>query len=321
METVELVGLGRRFGRRWALRGIDLSVEEGEMVAVWGNGGSGKTTLLYLLSTLLRPHEGKAWIDGHDLRQYPLRVRSVMSMGFQTSTLAPTLTAFEALDLRATMHGVPRAHRTNAVVHLLQLMGLGEYHQVPVSLLSTSFRRCLEVAAALLPQPRVLFLDEPFSGVDTETVNRIWEYLFDLRSRERTTLLVATSDAAVAERCHRIAVLNQGRLLACDTPDMIRSAVGKDIVTVQPLDERLTARRLHERLQVVVNEEEDGFKIEVQRGDSVAADILGSFGGQTSAIYVRRPSLEAGLRRIVEGNSPENPTANLLLETQSLSDS
>ncbi|MBW3622789.1 MAG: ABC transporter ATP-binding protein [Armatimonadetes bacterium] len=303
METLLLQNLGRRYGRRWAVRGINLSVEEGEMIAVWGTSGSGKTTLLHLLATLLRPSEGHAWVDNHDLLKRPSRVRSAVSLGFQTPTLDPQLTLLEGLDLRAAMQGVPRAHRTNRIIQQLHLLGLEEYRDTPIGILSASRRRRAEVVAALLPVPRILLLDEPFQGMDDETASRVWEHLIEMRSRERVTLLFSTDRADMAERCHRIALLNEGRFLACDTPDILRGAAGNDVVTVKPIDERLTARRLHERLQVKVSEEPDGFRMEVQRGDGVAADILGSFGGQTAAIYVRRPSLEAGIRRIMDGTA------------------
>lgn len=303
METLLLQNLGRRHGRRWALRGVNLSAEEGEIVAVWGTGGSGKTTLLYLLSTLLRPTEGHGWVDHHDLIKRPARVRSAVSVGFQTPTLDPQRTLLEGLDLRAAMQGVPHAHRTNRIIQQLHLLGLEEFRDTPVGVLSDSQRRRAEVVAALLPVPRILLLDEPFTGMEEEIAARLWEHLLELRSRERVTLLFTTSRSDMAERAHRIALLHEGRLLACDTPDLIRGAAGNDVVTVKPLDERLTARRLHERLQVKVTEEADGFRMEVQRGDSVAADVLSSFGGQTAAIYIRRPSLEAGIRRVLEGTA------------------
>jgi ABC-2 type transport system ATP-binding protein len=315
MVTLELQGLGRRHGRRWALRGANLSVEEGEIVALWGGSGSGKTTLLHLLAALLRPSEGRARVDGHDLRLHPQRVRAAVGIAFQIPAFDPWLTALEGLEMRAAMHGVARSHRTNQIVRLIHLVGMEEFHETPVRMLSPSQRRRLEVAAALLTEPRVLFLDEPFVGLDSETIHRVWEFLLDLRGRGRTTLLVATSRAEVAERCHRIGVLHGGRLVAVDTPDSIRGAAGKDVVTVQPLDERLTARRLQERLHVSVTEEENGYRVEVQRGDTVAADIVGSFGGQTAAVYVRRPSLEAGLRRSAIG-APDTLSDPLALEPE-----
>jgi ABC-2 type transport system ATP-binding protein len=321
MDAVELQGLGRRFGRRWALRGVNLAVEEGEMVAVWGESGAGKTVLLYLLSTLLRPSEGRAFVGGQDLRIHPSRVRSVVSIGFQSPSFDPQTTPLDGLELRAAMYGVSHAHRTQRIVQLLHLLGLEDCYESPTGTLSASQRRRLEVAAALLPSPRILLLDEPFADLEEEVANRIWEHLLDLRRRERMTLLLATAHASFAERCQRIAVLSAGRVVACNTADLIRSAAGKDVVTVQPLDERLTARRIQERLHVTVTEEEDGFKIEAQRGDTIAADILGSFGGQTAAIYVRRPSLEAGLRRIAEGHAPEDLYKSIPLATPTMSDS
>ena len=321
METLLLDNLGRRHGRRWALRGVNLSVEEGEMVAVWGTGGSGKTTLLHTLATLLRPTEGHAWVDHHDLLKRPARVRSAVSLGFQTPTLDPQLTLLEGLELRAAMQGVPHAHRTNRIIQQMQLLGLEGYRDTPAGALSACQRRRAEVVAALLPVPRVLLLDEPFAGMEDETAGRLWEHLLELRSRERTTLLLTTMRADMAERCHRVAVLHEGRLLACDTPDLIRSAAGNDVVTVKPLDERLTARRLHERLQVRVTEEADGFCMEVQRGDGVAADVLASFGGQTAAIYVRRPSLGAGIRSILEGTAKTGGGIDSFFETEAFSES
>jgi ABC-2 type transport system ATP-binding protein len=320
METLLLQNLGRRCGRRWVVRGVNLSAEEGEMIAVWGTSGSGKSTLLHVLATLMRPTEGHAWVDNHDLLKRPARVRSAVSVGFQLPTLDPQLTLTEALELRAAMQGVPRAHRTNRIIQQLHLLDLEEYRDTLVGMMSLSQRRRAEVVAALLPVPRVLLLDEPFTGMDDEIAARLWEHLIELRARERVTLLFTTTRADMAERAHRIAVLHDGRWLACDTPDLLRGAAGNDIVTVKPLDERLTARRLHDRLQVKVTEEPDGFRIDVQRGDSVAADVLGSFGGQTAAIYVRRPSLEAGIRRILEGTARPS-SLDSLFDTETLAES
>ncbi len=317
VDTLQLENLGRRYGRRWALRGVDLSVREGEIIGVWGAGGSGKTTLLHLLATLLRPSEGRATLDTVDLATRASRARALLSLGFQTPTLDPDFSLYDGLELRALMHAVPGVQRANRIIQTLHLVGLEDQANVPVARLSHSQRRRAEVAAALLPTPRLLLLDDPFAGMEDETARRVWEYLLSLRTQERVTMLISVSRAEMAERCHRIAVLHRGRLMACDTPDLIRSAAGKDMVTVQPLDERISARRLHERLHVTVTEEDHGFRMEVNQGDAVAADLIGAFGAQTRAVYVRRPTLQAGLLRIAEGRTIADPTEDALPEAES----
>ncbi len=221
METVRTQALTRRFGDVTALDSLTLSVEEGEIFGLVGPDGAGKTTTMRLLTGILEPSAGEAWVDGlHSVRDAePLKDR----IGYmaQRFGLYPDLTVLENIDFYADLYEVPRAGRSERLERLLAFSNLTPFKRRRAGNLSGGMKQKLGLACALIHTPRVLFLDEPTNGVDPVSRRDFWRILYQLQ-QERVTIFVSTAYLDEAERCNRIGLLHQGRLLACDTVDGVK---------------------------------------------------------------------------------------------------
>ena len=237
--AVEVDGLVKRFGDFTAVDGISFSVEPGELFGFLGPNGAGKTTTISILCTLLHPSGGRARVAGHDVAGDPTGVRSTIGLVFQEITLDDYLTGAENLRFHGVLYGLPRAEVKARMGPLLDMVGLTDWADQQTRFYSGGMKRRLEIARGLLHTPRVLFLDEPTIGLDPQTRVHIWDYVDELRARERTTMFLTTHYMDEAERCDRIAIIDQGRIVAIDSPSALKASVGADTVT---LDDR---RRRH----------------------------------------------------------------------------
>jgi ABC-2 type transport system ATP-binding protein len=228
-QAVEARGLGRRFGERIALDGLDLAVPEGICFGLLGPNGAGKTTAIGILTTLLRPDAGSARLCGFDVVSERDAVRRAVGLVFQESTLDPELTPREHLELYARLYhlAAPRQRARE----MLALVGLVQDADRPARQLSGGLRRRLEIGRGLLHRPRVLFLDEPTLGLDVAARAAIWEHLRELRSSGRTTLFLTTHTLDEADAlCDEIAILDRGRAVAAGRPAALKAALGGDVV-------------------------------------------------------------------------------------------
>jgi ABC-2 type transport system ATP-binding protein len=221
METIRATGLGRRFGEHWALRNLDLSVQEGEIFGLVGPDGAGKTTTMRLLTTILEPSEGEAWVDGLHGGREAEAVKDRIGYMSQRFGLYPDLTVQENIDFYADLYGVSPAERSERMERLLAFSNLTPFRRRLAGNLSGGMKQKLGLACALIHTPRVLFLDEPTNGVDPVSRRDFWRILYQLL-RSKVTIFVSTAYLDEAERCNRIALLHAGRLLACDTPEGVK---------------------------------------------------------------------------------------------------
>ncbi|MFD5544561.1 ATP-binding cassette domain-containing protein [Streptomyces sp. NPDC127079] len=228
-----------------AVRGLDLDVLEGETYAFLGPNGAGKSTTLALLCALARPTAGQATVAGADVLGQPDLVRRTVGMLFQHSALDPDLTAEQNLYLHARLYGLRRHRARLRVTEMLEAVALADRRRSPVRTLSGGMRRRLELARGLLHAPRVLFLDEPTTGLDPHARAQVWEYLRTLRARHGSTVLVTTHYLEEAENCDRLGILDHGRLVAEGTPLAMKAAIGADRVTLRTGDDP-AARRVVE---------------------------------------------------------------------------
>jgi ABC-2 type transport system ATP-binding protein len=226
-----------RFGEVEAVRGVSFAIEAGETFGLLGPNGAGKTTTIRVLTTLLRPTQGRALVGGHDVVRDGLPVRQMLGYIPQAISIDGALTARENLEFYARVTGVGRRERPERIEQAVAVMGLEPFLDRLGRTLSGGMLRRLEIATALLNRPRILFLDEPTVGLDPGARRLVWERLEELREEAGTTLLVTTHQMEEAERhCGRIAIMDQGRLVAQGTPIELCEQFG-----VQSLDDVFTA--------------------------------------------------------------------------------
>ncbi|MFW6050176.1 MAG: ABC transporter ATP-binding protein [Myxococcota bacterium] len=233
--AIECRELVVRFGDLAAVDGASLRVEVGELFGFLGPNGAGKSTTISVLCTLRRPTEGTARVAGHDTWREAARVRERIGVLFQDPTLDDRLTGRENLRLHARVYGVPRADRRRRLEEAVELTRLGTALDRQVRTYSGGMKRRLELARVLMHRPSVLFLDEPTAGLDPQTRRQLWDHLQDLRRREGLTLFLTTHYMDEAERADRVAIIDAGRIIACDTPAALKGSLPKSAATRPPV--------------------------------------------------------------------------------------
>ena len=234
-----------RFGEVEAVAGVSFEVGAGEVFGLLGPNGAGKTTTIRVLTTLLRPTEGSAFVAGHDVVRDGLAVRQAIGYVPQAISIDGALTADENLEFYGRATGVPRRERRERIEEAVEAMELASFLDRLGRTLSGGMLRRLEIATALLNQPPVLFLDEPTVGLDPTARRLVWERLEILREEAGTTLLVTTHQMEEAERqCDRIAIMDLGRIAALGTPDELRSRFG--VPALEDVFTEATGGRLEE---------------------------------------------------------------------------
>jgi ABC-2 type transport system ATP-binding protein len=245
-ERVVLVeGLVVRFGEVQAVAGVSFAVGAGEVFGLLGPNGAGKTTTIRVLTTVLRAQEGRALVAGHDVVREGLAVRQAIGYVPQAISIDGALTAYENLEFYARATGVPRRDRPERIAQAVEAMRLESFLDRLGRTLSGGMLRRLEIATALLKQPRVLFLDEPTVGLDPTARRLVWERLVLLRAEARTTVLVTTHQMEEAERqCDRIAVMDRGTIAALGSPEELRHRFG--VPALEDVFTEVTGGRLEE---------------------------------------------------------------------------
>jgi ABC-2 type transport system ATP-binding protein len=226
MAAIEAEGLERTFdGGVRAVRGVDLEVAEGEIYGFLGPNGAGKTTTVRMLTTLLLPTGGRATVAGHDVEREAPAVRRAIGVALQEAALDPLMTGRELIRLQATLHGIPRGDGRRRADSLLARVGLTASADRRVGTYSGGMQRRLDLAAALVHEPRVLFLDEPTTGLDPVSRKAIWEEVEKL-NREGTTVFLTTQYLEEADRvADRVGIIDHGDIVAEGTPGSLKAEV------------------------------------------------------------------------------------------------
>ena len=225
--TVLVDRLVVRFGEVQAVGGVSFAIDAGEVFGLLGPNGAGKTTTIRVLTTLLRPTEGQAFVAGHDVLREGLAVRQSIGYVPQAISIDGALTARENLEFYGRVTGVPRRERGARIDQVVEAMALGSFLDRLGRTLSGGMLRRLEIATALLKRPEVLFLDEPTLGLDPTARRVVWDRLELLREEAGTTMLVTTHQMEEAERqCDRIAIMDLGEIAALGTADRLREQFG-----------------------------------------------------------------------------------------------
>jgi ABC-2 type transport system ATP-binding protein len=238
VNAIEVDGLTKRFGNLVAVNEISFTVGEGELFGLLGPNGAGKTTLIRMLTTLTPATSGTARVAGHDIRRDPDAVRNAIGVIPQALTSDPELTAEENLSLHSKLYGVPASERKELIRRLLVAVDLEKFAKELVRNFSGGMRRRLEIARGLVHSPRILFLDEPTTGLDPVSRTNVWEMIWKLRKEAQLTILLTTHYMDEADRlCDRIAIVDHGKLVALDTPLKLKASVpGANVIEAQFLN-------------------------------------------------------------------------------------
>jgi ABC-2 type transport system ATP-binding protein len=255
--AIRAEGLVRRFGENVAVDGVDLSVADGEIYGFLGPNGAGKTTTVRMLITLLAPSAGRAWVAGRDVVSDPGGVRLRIGVALQEAALDDRQTGEEILRLQGRLYGLRRAEINQRLKDLSTLIDIGDALKRPVGGYSGGMKRRLDLAAALMHNPEVLFLDEPTTGLDPVSRAKVWEEVRRLNDDLGVTIFLTTQYLEEADRlCDRLGIINAGRIVAEGTPEELKRSVGQDLVVASTrgeLDgvvERLRGLPAVERVEV-----------------------------------------------------------------------
>ena len=229
--------IGRRFGDTWAVDGVDIAVAAGEIYGFLGPNGAGKTTLVRMLCTLLQPTRGRASVAGFDVARRPDQVRLRIGVALQEAALDDKQTGRELLDLQARLYGLDRRERRWRVDHVLQLVDIGDAIDRQIGTYSGGMKRRLDLAAALVHDPDVVFLDEPTTGLDPVSRAAVWDEVRALNEERGVTIFLTTQYLEEAdELAHRVGIISRGRLVAEGRPEDLKRAVGTDVVVARLAD-------------------------------------------------------------------------------------
>ena len=272
--TITVEKLSRSFGEIQAVKGIDLQVDHGETFGFLGPNGAGKSTTIKMLCTLLRPTSGRAWINGYDIEREASQVRQSIGIVFQDPTLDEYLTAEQNLYYHCMIYHTPRKTRDTRIREVLQLVGLDERRKDVVKTFSGGMKRRLEVARGLLHEPQTLFLDEPTVGLDPQTRRSVWEHVLRLRERTGLTIFMTTHYMEEAEYCDRIAIIDNGQIVALDTPAALKRKVGQDKVCLTTSASEQAATILEQHPGHPVRRADNAIYVEGENGQALAASLI-----------------------------------------------
>ncbi|MDR3011886.1 MAG: ATP-binding cassette domain-containing protein [Chitinispirillales bacterium] len=234
---IEVKDFVKRYGNFTAVKNVGFTVDEGSIFAFLGPNGAGKSTTINTLCTIFDKTEGTLTIDGKDVSTQKNQVRSVIGVVFQDSTLDKKMTVEENLKMHCVFYKVPRSEVEERIQFVLKLVDLLEWRKKMVSALSGGMKRRVEIARGLIHYPKVLFLDEPTTGLDPQTRAHVWEYIQRLQKEKNITIFLTTHYMDEAEICDKVAVMDHGKIIAYDTPLELKKKHTKDrayVTTVNP---------------------------------------------------------------------------------------
>lgn len=291
VPALHIDDLTHRYGEVVALRAVSLQVEAGTLTGLLGPNGSGKTTLFRVLATLMAPGAGRALVYGHDTTSEAGAVRRRLGVVFQEPALDGALTVRENLRVFAALYGLPAAEGRARIVTLLDQFDLSDRAGDYVRTLSGGLRRRADLARGLLHRPQVLLLDEPTVGLDPVARKLLWQHLDRLR-RQGTTLLVATHLMEEAERCDRVAILERGRLVAYDTPDALKEALGRETLWLKTRSPQDVRRRIEAEYGLEARVLGEAVQVSHPDAPTLLASLYEGLSDRIDSATVRRPTLD-----------------------------
>src|SRR5256714_109641 len=269
--AIKAEGLVRRFNGTTAVDDLDLDIPRGEIYGFLGPNGAGKSTTVRVLCTLLTPTAGRALVAGHDVASEPDKVRLRIGVALQEAALDPKQTGVQLLRLQGRLYGLSSGEIDRRLYDLARLIDIGDALDRPIGTYSGGMKRRLDVAAALVHDPEVLFLDEPTTGLDPVSRARMWEEVRRLNRELDMTIFLTTQYLEEAdELADRVGIINDGRLVAEGSPDALKRRVGNDVIVARLDGSAAAARERVERVSGVHGVEVRGDELVITAADGAA---------------------------------------------------
>ncbi|WP_143701301.1 ATP-binding cassette domain-containing protein [Vulcanisaeta thermophila] len=296
--AIKAINLTKKFGNFTAVDHINFEVYYGEVFAFLGPNGAGKTTTIKMLTTVTRPTEGTAIVNGYDIIKQPAEVRRSIGVVPQEYTADEDLTGWENLMLVASLYGIPKKEARERAAELLDMVELSYAADRKVETYSGGMRRRLEIAMGLINRPAILFLDEPTLGLDAQTRAAIWEYVYKLRKQFGTTIFMTTHYLEEADQyAERVAIIDHGKILAIGTPKELKEKVGGDVIMIEVNGDINVARKIMEGIDGVSGISVTGntLVIKVKNGNTAAPIILEALNKasiRAMSITIKEPTMD-----------------------------
>jgi ABC-2 type transport system ATP-binding protein len=290
--------LARRFGEFRAVDQVELRIPPGEIYGFLGPNGAGKSTTVRMLCTLLAPTGGRALVAGYDVAAQPGQVRLRIGVALQDAALDPKQTGIELLRLQGRLYGLPNRALARRVAELSELIELGDALGRPIGTYSGGMKRRLDLAAALVHQPEIVFLDEPTTGLDPASRARVWSEIRRLNQQLGMTIFLTTQYLEEAdELAHRVGIIDHGSIVAEGTPAELKRSVGSDVIVARLDGEAAEARRAVEAVPGVHGVEAHGNELVIatSHGATIISQVAVALAGCALAVRdltLRTPTLD-----------------------------
>ncbi len=297
--AVQTQDITKRFGDLAAVDKINLTIDSREIFGLLGPNGAGKTTLIRMLTTVLPPTAGTANVVGFDIRGDPDKVRQNIGVVSQAMTLDQELTAWENMELYAKYYSVPSQLRKKRIKELLGVVGLADRSDYTVASYSGGMKRRLELVRSLIHRPKILFLDEPTTGLDPQARSAVWDYLKKIHGEQDITVVLTTHYLDEAEAlCARVAIVDYGRIVALGTPaELKRKVMGGDVVEAEfaELPTKAFEALTESKFALQVKKRQNTLTVLVKSGAEAVpriVELVNGNGGKIRSITLRAPTLD-----------------------------
>ncbi|MFP6625799.1 MAG: ABC transporter ATP-binding protein [Deltaproteobacteria bacterium] len=290
--AVEISGLEYSYDQRQALAGVSFEVGEGEIFGLLGPNGGGKTTLFKILSTLLSYKKGSVRIMGLDAKLERTRIRQDIGVVFQSPSLDEKLSVTENLTHHGHLYGIRGTDLSRRIESALARLGLDGRARQRVETLSGGLKRRVELAKGLLSTPRLLILDEPTTGLDPGARRDVWQHIGSLNKENGTTVVFTTHLMEEAEHCHRLAIIDRGRIVSTGTPEELRNRIGGDVIVVRTRHPQKLAPLMEERFNEKTQPYDGGLRLEKPDGHNFIKQLVEAFPDLIDGVSLSKPTLE-----------------------------
>ncbi len=292
-NIIEVKNLTKYYGKALAVDGIDFEVKKGEIFGFLGPNGAGKSTTINMLCTIIGKSGGELYVGGDDVTKKQDAVRKKIGIVFQERTLDEKLTARENLYIHGRLYHIPKKEINERIKIVLEVVGLSDRIKDLVSSFSGGMKRRLEIARGFMHYPMVLFLDEPTTGLDPQTRAHVWEYLLRLRKEHDMTIFLTTHYMDEAEICDRVAIIDQGKIVAYDTPQKLKGDLAARKVKFKASNIKDAAELIEKKFgNEIIKADGDFLEIGIkEKPTGFIVKFLKEYKGEISHLEIIRPTL------------------------------